>query len=329
MYFLNEDERRYLIKGLIPKSRSMDVAEELRGWNWHHPPIEPAHDVALGVWEVAGRYCPTARDLYLRRVMGLRPPASSAMQAGQLFHAVVVEVLTRAKQLLYAHGPERYHGVPDALAKPDLAPLFERVFSGRAGGSSGAPSGDGTAPKRGAEDGALREQAERLWQFEARRVSARIEEVLSRHPHIGVDALVSLAIPVVLEQKLDGRCLGLSAHLSVDGLIMGEPLVVDLKFGEPRDFHVLTLTGYALAMEAIYEYPVNLGCLVYTSYEDGRWVVQRQFHLLGEKVRQWFLDERDEKQRIVFEEFDPGMPDSCPRWCAFWSHCHGDGGPAG
>ncbi len=329
MYFLNEDERRYLIKGLVPKSRSMEVAEELRGWNWHHPPVEPAHDVPLGVWEVAGRYCPTGRDVYLRRVMGLHPRVSFAMQAGQLFHSVVVEVLTRAKQLLYAHGPGRYHGVPDALSEPDVKPLFERVFEGSAHSTLKAPDVDGRVADHRSQDGILREQAERLWQFEARRVSARIEEVLSRHPHIGVDALVALAIPVVLEQKLDGRCLGLSAHLSVDGLTMGEPLVVDLKFGEPRDFHVLTLTGYALAMEAIYEYPVNLGCLVYASYQDGRWVVQRQFHLLGEKARQWFLDERDLKQRIVFEEFDPGLPDSCPKWCVFWNHCRGEGVPEG
>lgn len=46
------------------KSRSRDVAPELRGWNWHQPPLEPAYDVTLAVYEVPGKYCSTGRDVY-------------------------------------------------------------------------------------------------------------------------------------------------------------------------------------------------------------------------------------------------------------------------
>jgi len=33
MYFFSEDERRYLLKKLLPLSRRVEVSEDLRGWN--------------------------------------------------------------------------------------------------------------------------------------------------------------------------------------------------------------------------------------------------------------------------------------------------------
>lgn len=102
--------------------------------------------------------------------------------------------------------------------------------------------------------------------FENVRVAARIQDMLVRQPYIGDDSLAALAIPVVVEQKLDGSFLGLSANLSADAFTFSEPMVLDLKFGEPKKFHRLATTGYALVMEAIYEYPINLGCIVYKGY---------------------------------------------------------------
>lgn len=288
MYFLNQDERRYLLKGLLARARTESVAEELRGWNWDRPPLEPAHDsVPLGVAEVASGYCPTARDLYLRRVLDVHGEPSAAMRSGQALHGVLAEVITRAKRLLYHHGADGWRAAMEELAE---------------------------APPMSLE-------ARELWAFEARRIAARVEEVVSRHPHIQADALVALAIPVVVEQRLDGTPLGLSGSLTVDALMLGEPMVFDIKFGEPRDFHALSLAGYALVLEATYEYPVNLGCLVYATFRDGRWTVDRRFHLLGDSLRQWFVEERDEKQAMLFAETDPGLPEVCARDCPYLQHC--------
>jgi len=41
MYYLSEDERKHLLKGLLPKTRRTEVAEELRGWSWPEPPLLP------------------------------------------------------------------------------------------------------------------------------------------------------------------------------------------------------------------------------------------------------------------------------------------------
>ena len=50
MYFLNEEERLLLYKGIIPQSRAMYIDESLRGWNWQNPPLEPIYDIRLGVF---------------------------------------------------------------------------------------------------------------------------------------------------------------------------------------------------------------------------------------------------------------------------------------
>ena len=98
-------------------------------------------------------------------------------------------------------------------------------------------------------------------------MAARIQEILVKQPHIQEDSLATLAIPVVVEQKLDGTFFGLSASLSADAFTFSEPMVLDLKFGEPKKFHRLSTTGYALVMEAIHEYPINLGCIVYAEFK--------------------------------------------------------------
>ena len=62
MYFFSEEERKYLLKKLIPKAREKGIAEDLRGWNWHSTELSPPHDIILPVWEVSDRYCETGRD---------------------------------------------------------------------------------------------------------------------------------------------------------------------------------------------------------------------------------------------------------------------------
>lgn len=64
------------------------VPEELRGWSWHQPPLKPRAFLGLGVSEVAYRFCPTRRDLWLRRVEGVQPEPNGAMKRGSALHTV-------------------------------------------------------------------------------------------------------------------------------------------------------------------------------------------------------------------------------------------------
>ncbi|RLC95739.1 MAG: type I-A CRISPR-associated protein Cas4/Csa1, partial [Chloroflexi bacterium] len=44
MYFLSEQEKRLLLRRLLPQARDRGIAEELRGWNWDKPPLSPIYD---------------------------------------------------------------------------------------------------------------------------------------------------------------------------------------------------------------------------------------------------------------------------------------------
>jgi CRISPR-associated protein Csa1 len=168
----------------------------------------------------------------------------------------------------------------------------------------------------------IKSRMETLWEYEYHSIYNRIQNVLAIQPHIGPDALVALALPVTVEQKLNGSFLGLSTHLSADAFIFSEPMVVYFKFGKKEKFHQLSLTGYALAMESLYEYPINAGCIVYPSFYEERLTIERDFCFIDDELRQWFLEERDERMRMIQEEIDPGLARQCPEICPFWQECH-------
>ena len=304
MYFLTEEERQKLLKGLLPKSRSLEIASELRGWNWHEAPLEPLYEVKLALYEIAGKYCSSGRDVYLRRVQGIKSFPNKDMLMGSIFHEVLSEILVTAKRLIYTCGVANYEAIIGGLEKSNYGPLERRRehFTEE-------------------EFNELMKRCEAIHRFEKARLASRIQEILAKQPFVGEDSLVALAVPIVVEQKLDGSFLGLSQMLSADALVLPEPMIMDLKFGEPRKFHRLSTTGYALVMESIYEYPVNLGCIVYLQFRGDRMVLSKDIHIIDDELRQWFIEERDEKMRMIYEEIDPGPSEDCYDTCPFRRDC--------
>ncbi|MGI5837756.1 MAG: type I-A CRISPR-associated protein Cas4/Csa1 [Chloroflexota bacterium] len=302
MYFLSDEERRYVLRKLLPESRKGDVHPELRGWNWAEPPLAPAYDIPLGVSEIAGRYCGTSRDLYMKRVVGVKAAPNVAMLEGWLLHRAVADQLLMAMRIIYTSSIERMLQSLEALRIPKLEALENMPLSDE---------------KRSE----LRGKVMAVADFEYRRIVTRVADVLSRQPRVGNGGLAALALPVTVELPLDGRFLGLSSHLSADAVSLFEPLIVDLKFGEKRDFHRLATTGYALVMESLYECPINLGCVIYVKIEGGRISLDRDFHLIDDELRQWFVEARDENMRMLSDETDPGRPVDCYETCPYWDHC--------
>ena len=302
MFFFSEEERRLILRRLLPQARKQGVAEELRGWRWDQPPLSPIYDVSLAVYEVASQYCPTGRDVYLRRIQKVRVPPSPPMLEGSFLHGLVTGLITAAKRLIYQHGADCLPHLRALSREPFLT--FDRR----------------DLPPEGVED--LLHKAAILWEYEHPRIVARVQDALTRQPYIGADALAALALPVTVEHRLNGAFLGLSPYLSVDACNLAETMVLDLKFGPRQKFHRLSTTGYALVMESLYETPVNLGCIVYLTFKGDRLLVERDFHLLDDELRQWFVEERDQRQRMLFEELDPGLPPECPRGCPFLRVCH-------
>lgn len=305
MYFLTEEERQKLVRGLLPEAREREIAPELRGWNWNQPPLEAMYEQKLALFEIAGKYCPTARDLYLRKVEQVGTEWNQAMIRGKILHDTLANLLVKAKKLIYKHGVDNLSLIQQELQEVDLEPLknwetkLDEEFYLE-----------------------LKAKVKSIWQFEFNKLVVRIQELLAKQPYINVDSLVNQAVPIVVEQRLDGSFLGLSSYLSADAFNFCEPMILDLKFGRPRDFHKLTITGYALVMEAVYSYPVSVGCVVYPEFRGDRIVVNKEFEIIDDELRQWFIEERDEKMRMVAEQIDPGVAEDCYQSCPYYDYCY-------
>lgn len=306
MYWPGESDRKRLIKSLLPESRAMRVEEHLRGWRWYEPPLKPPFDVLLANYEVANRYCPTGRDLYLRRVQRVVVGPNEAMLQGSALHAVVARFVQAARRLIYVHGRQDWANALAALREVNLEALVRMRLD---------------VVEIPAD---LVMQAHAIWEYMLSQLEARIQDALTAQPHLDDDGLVQAVLPFTVEQRLDGSLLGLSRRLFCDALRAVETVVLELKFGERRDFHHLATTGYALVLESLHEYPVNLGCVVYARFSGRQLSLDRDYHLIDEELRQWFVEARDERMRMVFDEIDPGLPEQCYRICPYLKVCHGE-----
>ena len=103
---------------------------------------------------------------------------------------------------------------------------------------------------------------------------------------------------------------------------MGGMIICDMKTGAKMEFHRLSTTGYALVYESLYEIPVNIGCTVYLSFLKDHPTphIEREFYLIDDELRQWFIEERDNKMEIVYYGKDPGKG-KCSKNCIYYSFC--------
>jgi CRISPR-associated protein Csa1 len=305
MYWPSDADRKRFIKSLMPESRAMRVAEHLRGWHWYEPPLKPPFDVSLANYEVVNRYCPTGRDLYMRRVQRVMVRANEPMLQGMALHAVVARFIQMARRLLYVHGVAAWGEAIQPLRETNLEALVRIRLD-----TTEVPPD-------------LLAQAQAIWGYMLAQLEARVQDALAAQPLLDDDGLVQTVLPFSVEQRLDGSLLGLSRRLSCDALRSVETVVLDLKFGEKRDFHRLATTGYALVLESLHEYPVNVGCTVYARFSGRQLMLERDYHLIDEELRQWHIEARDERMRMVFDEIDPGLPEQCYRLCPYLKACHG------
>ncbi|MBI2941439.1 MAG: type I-A CRISPR-associated protein Cas4/Csa1 [Chloroflexi bacterium] len=331
MYFLSDEERSFLTGRLLPEARQHGVHPELRGWSWQQPPLSPVYDIRLTVGEVANQYCGTGRDVYLRRVLGAQAKPNAAMREGATLHRVLAELIVRAKRTIYEHGPDAClrHLAELAEASGEAAEAFpgnggprtvEPVAARGNGGTTAGALAVEAAPRAG-EQVASRAKVAALTAFEQQRIVGRVQEILAREPRVGADALATLALPVTVERQLNGVFVGLASHLAADAVGTFEGIIFDVKFGERREFHRLTTAAYALVLESLYGYPVDVGCLIYVTFAGERVLVERDLHVLDDELRQGFVEARDERTRLVSEEIDPGRADDCHETCPYWQRC--------
>lgn len=301
MYWLDHADLQLISRRLGPQARTQPVVEDLRGWRWDRPPLSPVFDAPLTVEEVAGVRCPTGRDVYLAHVLGVSPAYRAAEIEAAALRATVRRAVVAAKRAVYEHGAHAAWMLP-SLPSPALGEVLPIE----------APAPPGLAERVGV-----------LWAWECGRIAARVAEVMAVHPQANADALVALAIPVVVGWRAEARYLGLAAPVEADGVLQPLLAVTVLCFRPPRAEDRLVATGLALALEAVHEWPVDVGLVVSGGFADGLPTVRRELFVIDDELRQQFIEQRDEKARLVQEEIDPGVAEACPEDCPFWRTCHG------
>ncbi len=314
MYILPESVKRRVLRRYRRRSRDIVVDNRFRGWAWEYAPIDPPYDILLTLSDLVGRYCRSMRDIYLKYVENQRKPTNAKMIEGSLYHQTIAKVIEQAKRTMYCQGDvtgESLGAAMTALRDTIVDDIVEK---------RGAPDiltrGGKWEPSR------IRENMKWLWDYQVNQIVAAVTELSAGQPYIGLDALVNTAIPVVVEQRLDGRNLGLSGHLSADAF-GSEGVVLDVKTGKKRQFHRLATTGYAMVIESIHEYPVDIGCIVYCWFGDELPPrIEYDVHTIDEPLRQEFLELRDDAMKLVFDHRDPGLPERCYEDCSYWGICH-------
>ncbi|MEM4482074.1 MAG: type I-A CRISPR-associated protein Cas4/Csa1 [Desulfurococcaceae archaeon] len=316
MFFLDKldlDRRfRLLRKDLEVKG----VSEELRGWCFDSPPVEPlSRSILFGVSELAMRYCQSMRDIYLKRILNVKPPPTIKMARGIVLHAVNRESLSAVKRLLFS-GDAR----SGSELIEDLLPLTRDIVN-----KAILEAERILSAKIGEAEERLRVEASAFYRFLIVQAAARVDQAISKYPHSDVDSIVSVAIPPVVERKVDGSLIGLSRELSVD-IYTPFNAIADLKTGEVRKFHPYAATGYALALEAEENIPVDFGFIIYVQIDPSKLVpsFKLKYFVIGDELRREFLEIRDEAYEIVSVGRDPGKPVKCPNYCPYYSVCIGE-----
>lgn len=273
------------LRTLRSHAESYPVEPSLRGWSWQFPPVRPRAFLGLSVHDVAS-YCPSRRDVWLRRVSGVKVQPSQAMRLGLEVHEVISSVIRVV----------RYH-----LRTPrDLPRAFkavERFVSSRVAGS--------TSPEL------ARLVEEVAWLTYHTLVS---EWFWSQCSSYLAPAMLSLS-----EVRVDGTPIGLSNNLRVDAIPVSN-VVVDFKVGRRSDNHELSVTAYAMALEASLEVPVDYGLLVYISWNGGTQIDVRGVYI-GPDLRRAFIDSRDEVIDMILSGREPPKAVECPNTCPYLEVC--------
>ncbi|MEM5804611.1 MAG: type I-A CRISPR-associated protein Cas4/Csa1 [Candidatus Aenigmatarchaeota archaeon] len=312
MYYVFGESVESFLGFHLRKAQELQIPDELRGWN-----LEPTHyEINLPVWMVAGKYCPTCRDVYLSYVKGVKPLPTPAMMEGRLYHETLAEIVPTAKEYIYTTGITPNFNLLNHMQGAGKRKVLELVY--------GARKDIERAGMHEEDVAMIKYNMLKLWNFESMQIAANVDMVMSRFPNINRDSLVSKAIPLAVEQKLDGSRIGLSSQLSIDALMVPQAVIFDMKTGKSHRFHLMTTTGYALAYEAEHSEPVNIGCIVYPTFRPHLPIpsVKKKPHLITAEMRKEFIDLLRAKTEIVAREKDPGMPPACPQACPYYLECH-------
>ncbi|MDI6720804.1 MAG: type I-A CRISPR-associated protein Cas4/Csa1 [Candidatus Aenigmarchaeota archaeon] len=315
MYFIFGEPYEQFFGNMLDEASKASISENLRGWS---PELRPKINLNLPQYIVAGKYCDSARDVWWKYVMNVQMKKTKPLLQGGLYHRILAEVVPLAKKYVYGSSINNEFDILGHLMETRDAAI-DRIFESQ--------KIDVMKLLRVSDINEIKDNMRKLWNYQAVQISASVNMVLSKFINIDADALVAKAIPINVEQRIDGSRIGLSKHLSVDALQVPQPIVIDIKTGKPQKFHELTVTGYAMAYEGEMRKSVDIGCIIYPQFLGSKSVpyIEKKLYIITDEMRQEFIKERDRKAGIILDKKDPGLAAYCPMSCGYFMNCHPSG----
>jgi len=161
--------------------------------------------------------------------------------------------------------------------------------------------------------------------LEAETAGSLLDYAISTNIDVRLDSEFSRLFPFQSREiNLNAQPLGFSRGAKPDFLFAN--IVGDIKTGELKEFHKLTLAAYALAYEYHERQPMNFGVLLNVGFSKKRNVPiyeKTECVVVSDVLRKAFLEKRNEKFRIIRDRADPGDSadrDSCSD-CPYYPGC--------
>lgn len=260
------------------------VDEELRGWNWDRPPVRPRAYLGLSVIDAAP-YCPTRRDVWLRRAVKVPPELNEQLKVGLTIHEIIHATLKclRKYVLTTQHPWTTYEDVLGEVMKAVNIPE--------------GMNGWGT-----------------------QLIKYMIIQTLAEASWNVVGEGATPWLPWISEVRVDGSSLGLSKNLRIDALT-GSNILVDFKMGRPCENHKLMVTAYAMALEANLEVPIDYGIIIYVNGVNDSLNIKSEPIYVTSELRKDFIDSRDEVVDMLLSDREPPKAQACIPSCPYRNQC--------
>lgn len=281
-----------------------DISDELRGWNWNQYPLLPSSRTQVSVSEVVGGFCDSQRFVYVKRVLKEKQRYVAKLDEGILIHRLFGEALASAKLLILQldnnSSEFRHRFMKELIFKKNIL-------------------SNGITLDKNRIDMISRI----LWEFAADIYSATYNKTILSSYYLSSDGIVGKIIPIVSEFPLDGTYLGFSSNIRADAF-MPPNILIEIKTRKPKHQHELQLAAYTMVFESLYRIPVNHSVILYAYFDSKRFHFNEKIVAISDSLRSEVIEKRDLALKIIDENYDPGLPNTCDRYCPYLEVCEVD-----
>lgn len=276
----------------------------------------------LSVGDITSKICPKGRDVYLRK----GPRQIKAKDGATTWGRETGKFIEQYYYDLFPRGIKTHK--QKYISTQKQADKYSRKFF-----NSKAKKIDEITDL---EESSNIRDGDTKWLINIMKQSCRAEIAIKILNRLSKDSfnidLQDIKIKAQINSKIE--VTGISARSEPDFIAPKHKIIGDIKTGERfEDYYPLTCAGYALAYENEFETDINWGAIYfvpkYTNSEYFNVITYPQIHFfpIDEKLREWFLENRDEAYNIISNKDAPGFPNDltkCPS-CKYKSHCVEEG----